>query len=180
MCIFTAGISNRSSRFLLALLACGVKKEYMENPEDRKTVVCLILMLWWREHCWAAHYPRASSSSPVALASPSEVGQNLLAHVGTFGFYLPQVGKWSASGGLNITEVPKRKGINITDSLANRSLVISTILVGSLWSKTAFFFPFTSTATEDFPRPQMCSDSTAAAASTPLGVVNSIKLACTI
>uniref|UniRef100_A0A669DDZ7 Glutamate receptor n=1 Tax=Oreochromis niloticus TaxID=8128 RepID=A0A669DDZ7_ORENI len=38
------------------------------------------------------------------------------------------VGKWSASGGLNITEVPKRKGMNITDSLANRSLVITTIL----------------------------------------------------
>lgn len=46
----------------------------------------------------------------------------------TFHFPL-QVGKWSASGGLNITEVPKRKGMNITDSLANRSLVISTILV---------------------------------------------------
>uniref|UniRef100_A0A8D0AB83 Glutamate receptor n=1 Tax=Sander lucioperca TaxID=283035 RepID=A0A8D0AB83_SANLU len=38
------------------------------------------------------------------------------------------VGKWSVSGGLNITEVPKRKGMNITDSLANRSLVITTIL----------------------------------------------------
>ncbi|XP_075907010.1 glutamate receptor ionotropic, kainate 3 [Nelusetta ayraudi] len=43
-------------------------------------------------------------------------------------FGLDKVGKWSASGGLNITEVPKRKGMNITDSLANRSLVISTIL----------------------------------------------------
>lgn len=41
---------------------------------------------------------------------------------------LDKVGKWSASGGLNITEVPKRKGMNITDSLANRSLVITTIL----------------------------------------------------
>ncbi|XP_070768161.1 glutamate receptor ionotropic, kainate 3 [Enoplosus armatus] len=41
---------------------------------------------------------------------------------------LEKVGKWSVSGGLNITEVPKRKGMNITDSLANRSLVISTIL----------------------------------------------------
>ncbi|XP_006791743.1 glutamate receptor ionotropic, kainate 3 [Neolamprologus brichardi] len=41
---------------------------------------------------------------------------------------LEKVGKWSASGGLNITEVPKRKGMNITDSLANRSLVITTIL----------------------------------------------------
>uniref|UniRef100_A0A674PPY9 Glutamate receptor n=1 Tax=Takifugu rubripes TaxID=31033 RepID=A0A674PPY9_TAKRU len=41
---------------------------------------------------------------------------------------LEKVGKWSASGGLNITEAPKRKGMNITDSLANRSLVISTIL----------------------------------------------------
>ncbi|KAG7262846.1 hypothetical protein CRUP_035905 [Coryphaenoides rupestris] len=41
---------------------------------------------------------------------------------------LEKVGKWSASGGLNITEAPKRKGMNITDSLANRSLVVSTIL----------------------------------------------------
>ncbi|XP_068613662.1 glutamate receptor ionotropic, kainate 3-like [Brachionichthys hirsutus] len=41
---------------------------------------------------------------------------------------LEKVGKWSVSGGLNITEVPTRKGVNITDSLANRSLIISTIL----------------------------------------------------
>lgn len=41
---------------------------------------------------------------------------------------LEKVGKWSVSGGLNITEAPKRKGMNITDSLANRSLVITTIL----------------------------------------------------
>uniref|UniRef100_A0A8C6K9B1 Glutamate ionotropic receptor kainate type subunit 3 n=1 Tax=Nothobranchius furzeri TaxID=105023 RepID=A0A8C6K9B1_NOTFU len=41
---------------------------------------------------------------------------------------LEKVGKWSASGGLNITEVLKRKGMNITDSLANRSLVVTTIL----------------------------------------------------
>ncbi|XP_061633083.1 glutamate receptor ionotropic, kainate 3 isoform X1 [Phyllopteryx taeniolatus] len=41
---------------------------------------------------------------------------------------LEKVGKWSVSGGLNITEVPKRKGMNITESLANRSLVITTIL----------------------------------------------------
>uniref|UniRef100_A0A8C6WYG3 Glutamate receptor n=1 Tax=Neogobius melanostomus TaxID=47308 RepID=A0A8C6WYG3_9GOBI len=41
---------------------------------------------------------------------------------------LEKVGKWSVSGGLNITEVPKRKGMNITDSLANRSLIITTIL----------------------------------------------------
>uniref|UniRef100_G3PL19 Glutamate receptor n=1 Tax=Gasterosteus aculeatus aculeatus TaxID=481459 RepID=G3PL19_GASAC len=41
---------------------------------------------------------------------------------------LEKVGKWSVSGGLNITDVPKRKGMNITDSLANRSLVITTIL----------------------------------------------------
>ncbi|XP_047013154.1 glutamate receptor ionotropic, kainate 3 [Ictalurus punctatus] len=41
---------------------------------------------------------------------------------------LEKVGKWSASGGLNITELPKRNGMNITDSLSNRSLVITTIL----------------------------------------------------
>lgn len=41
------------------------------------------------------------------------------------------MGKWSASGGLNITEVPRQNGMNITDSLSNRSLVITTILVRS-------------------------------------------------
>ncbi|KAJ8405083.1 hypothetical protein AAFF_G00330040 [Aldrovandia affinis] len=41
---------------------------------------------------------------------------------------LEKVGKWSSSGGLNITEIPKRKGLNITDSLSNRSLIITTIL----------------------------------------------------
>uniref|UniRef100_A0A673N5E9 Glutamate receptor n=1 Tax=Sinocyclocheilus rhinocerous TaxID=307959 RepID=A0A673N5E9_9TELE len=38
------------------------------------------------------------------------------------------VGKWSTSGGLNITEVSRQNGMNITDSLSNRSLVITTIL----------------------------------------------------
>ncbi|XP_065102415.2 glutamate receptor ionotropic, kainate 3 [Paramisgurnus dabryanus] len=41
---------------------------------------------------------------------------------------LQKVGKWSATGGLNITEVPRQNGMNITDSLSNRSLVITTIL----------------------------------------------------
>ncbi|XP_051576568.1 glutamate receptor ionotropic, kainate 3-like [Myxocyprinus asiaticus] len=41
---------------------------------------------------------------------------------------LQKVGKWSASGGLNITEVSRQNGMNITDSLSNRSLVITTIL----------------------------------------------------
>ncbi|XP_045075329.1 glutamate receptor ionotropic, kainate 3-like, partial [Coregonus clupeaformis] len=41
---------------------------------------------------------------------------------------LEKVGEVECVRGLNITEVPKRKGVNITDSLANRSLVITTIL----------------------------------------------------
>uniref|UniRef100_A0A672MWC7 Glutamate receptor n=1 Tax=Sinocyclocheilus grahami TaxID=75366 RepID=A0A672MWC7_SINGR len=41
---------------------------------------------------------------------------------------LQKVGKWSTSGGLNITEVSRQNGMNITDSLSNRSLVITTIL----------------------------------------------------
>ncbi|XP_016410053.1 glutamate receptor ionotropic, kainate 3-like [Sinocyclocheilus rhinocerous] len=43
-------------------------------------------------------------------------------------FDLDIVGKWSTSGGLNITEVSRQNGMNITDSLSNRSLVITTIL----------------------------------------------------
>ncbi|KAI7806120.1 putative glutamate receptor ionotropic, partial [Triplophysa rosa] len=45
---------------------------------------------------------------------------------------LQKVGKWSASGGLNITEVPRQNGMNITDSLSNRSLLITTILRADL------------------------------------------------
>ncbi|XP_062393788.1 glutamate receptor ionotropic, kainate 2 [Sardina pilchardus] len=45
---------------------------------------------------------------------------------------LEKVGKWSASVGLNITEVSRRNGMNITDSLSNRSLVITTILKADL------------------------------------------------
>uniref|UniRef100_A0A8C4T3P5 Glutamate receptor n=1 Tax=Erpetoichthys calabaricus TaxID=27687 RepID=A0A8C4T3P5_ERPCA len=41
---------------------------------------------------------------------------------------LEKVGTWNPSDGLNITEIPRSRGINITDSLTNRSLVITTIL----------------------------------------------------
>ncbi|XP_066573855.1 glutamate receptor ionotropic, kainate 3 isoform X2 [Amia ocellicauda] len=41
---------------------------------------------------------------------------------------LEKVGKWSPTGGLNITEVPRPRGMNITDSLSNRSLIVTTIL----------------------------------------------------
>uniref|UniRef100_A0A673N6B8 Glutamate receptor n=1 Tax=Sinocyclocheilus rhinocerous TaxID=307959 RepID=A0A673N6B8_9TELE len=41
---------------------------------------------------------------------------------------LLRCGWWSTSGGLNITEVSRQNGMNITDSLSNRSLVITTIL----------------------------------------------------
>lgn len=41
-----------------------------------------------------------------------------------------QVGEWSPSDGLNITEISKGRGPNVTDSLSNRSLIVTTVLVG--------------------------------------------------
>lgn len=40
-----------------------------------------------------------------------------------------QVGVWSPADGLNITEVAKGRGPNVTDSLTNRSLIVTTVLV---------------------------------------------------
>lgn len=36
---------------------------------------------------------------------------------------------WSPADGLNITEVAKGRGPNVTDSLTNRSLIVTTVLV---------------------------------------------------
>ncbi|KAF7236267.1 Glutamate receptor ionotropic, kainate 3 [Varanus komodoensis] len=44
---------------------------------------------------------------------------------------LEKVGVWSPSEGLNITEISRRQGPNVTDSLTNRSLVVTTVLVGA-------------------------------------------------
>ncbi|XP_058853463.1 glutamate receptor ionotropic, kainate 3 [Acipenser ruthenus] len=41
---------------------------------------------------------------------------------------LEKIGTWNPTDGLNVTEVSRGKGMNITDSLSNRSLVITTIL----------------------------------------------------
>lgn len=41
-----------------------------------------------------------------------------------------QVGTWNPSNGLNITEIAKGRGPNVTDSLSNRSLIVTTVLVG--------------------------------------------------
>ncbi|XP_013931844.1 PREDICTED: glutamate receptor ionotropic, kainate 3-like [Thamnophis sirtalis] len=41
---------------------------------------------------------------------------------------LEKIGVWSPSDGLNITEIARRQGPNVTDSLTNRSLVVTTVL----------------------------------------------------
>uniref|UniRef100_A0A8C3TF86 Glutamate receptor n=1 Tax=Chelydra serpentina TaxID=8475 RepID=A0A8C3TF86_CHESE len=41
---------------------------------------------------------------------------------------LEKVGVWNPSDGLNITEVSKGRGPNVTDSLTNRSLIVTTVL----------------------------------------------------
>ncbi|KAF2979507.1 hypothetical protein EK904_014209 [Melospiza melodia maxima] len=43
-------------------------------------------------------------------------------------FASSQVGAWSPSDGLNITEISKGRGPNVTDSLSNRSLIVTTVL----------------------------------------------------
>ncbi|XP_016814879.2 glutamate receptor ionotropic, kainate 3 isoform X2 [Pan troglodytes] len=41
---------------------------------------------------------------------------------------LEKVGVWSPADGLNITEIAKGRGPNVTDSLTNRSLIVTTVL----------------------------------------------------
>ncbi|CAM4655008.1 unnamed protein product [Lepidochelys olivacea] len=41
---------------------------------------------------------------------------------------LEKVGVWNPSDGLNITEISKGRGPNVTDSLTNRSLIVTTVL----------------------------------------------------
>lgn len=43
-----------------------------------------------------------------------------------------QIGTWDPTSGLNMTENQKGKAANVTDSLSNRSLVVSTILVNKI------------------------------------------------
>lgn len=43
-----------------------------------------------------------------------------------------QIGTWDPASGLNMTENQKGKAANVTDSLSNRSLVVSTILVNTI------------------------------------------------
>uniref|UniRef100_A0A8C3GHT2 Glutamate receptor n=1 Tax=Cairina moschata TaxID=8855 RepID=A0A8C3GHT2_CAIMO len=41
---------------------------------------------------------------------------------------LEKVGTWNPANGLNITEIAKGRGPNVTDSLSNRSLIVTTVL----------------------------------------------------
>ncbi|XP_010220269.1 PREDICTED: glutamate receptor ionotropic, kainate 3-like, partial [Tinamus guttatus] len=47
---------------------------------------------------------------------------------GRFMNFIKEVGVWSPSDGLNITEISKGRGPNVTDSLSNRSLIVTTVL----------------------------------------------------
>lgn len=64
-------------------------------------------------------------------------------HWGYFNiFYHSQIGVWNSQTGLNLTETNKDLSTNVTDSMANRTLIVTTILVykevqsisGSIWS----------------------------------------------
>uniref|UniRef100_UPI00398EF48D glutamate receptor ionotropic, kainate 3 n=1 Tax=Pristiophorus japonicus TaxID=55135 RepID=UPI00398EF48D len=41
---------------------------------------------------------------------------------------LEKVGTWDTTNGLNVTEISRSRGSNITDSLTNRSLIVTTVL----------------------------------------------------
>ncbi|MEQ2313092.1 hypothetical protein AMECASPLE_038049 [Ameca splendens] len=42
--------------------------------------------------------------------------------------FLSQIGTWDPASGLNMTDNQKGKTTNVSDSLSNRSLIVSTIL----------------------------------------------------
>lgn len=44
-------------------------------------------------------------------------------------YVVSQIGTWDPTSGLNMTDNQKGKTTNVSDSLSNRSLVVSTILV---------------------------------------------------
>lgn len=45
-------------------------------------------------------------------------------------FFLPsQIAVWNSYRGMNLTETNREKNNNVTDSLANRTLIVTTILV---------------------------------------------------
>lgn len=44
-------------------------------------------------------------------------------------FSSPQIGVWNSQNGLNLTENNKDSSTNVTDSMANRTLIVTTILV---------------------------------------------------
>lgn len=43
--------------------------------------------------------------------------------------FLLQIGVWNSNTGLNLTENSKESSTNVTDSMANRTLIVTTILV---------------------------------------------------
>lgn len=55
-----------------------------------------------------------------------------------FFFFFLQIGTWDPSSGLNMTDNQKGKAANVSESLSNRSLIVSTILVLYLFSKLMY------------------------------------------
>lgn len=52
-------------------------------------------------------------------------------------FCSPQIGVWNSQTGLNLTDSNKDSSTNVTDSMANRTLIVTTILVW-IWSEIVF------------------------------------------
>lgn len=60
-----------------------------------------------------------------ALILTSELGSDWL----PLHFCPSQIGVWNSQTGLNLTETSKDSSTNVTDSMANRTLIVTTILV---------------------------------------------------
>lgn len=43
--------------------------------------------------------------------------------------FVLQIGVWNSNTGLNLTDNSKESSTNVTDSMANRTLIVTTILV---------------------------------------------------
>lgn len=55
-------------------------------------------------------------------------------------YFALQIGTWDPPSGLNMTDNQKGKTTNVSDSLSNRSLIVSTILVLYFFMKSIWLF----------------------------------------
>ena len=95
----------------------------------------------WTSSVWRRRGWRRFVTQSMRASEPESLGIVLLSVDKTRWYKLDtelfqQIGTWDPPSGLNMTETHKSKTSNITDSLANKSLRVSTILVDTEQIKT--------------------------------------------